>query len=145
MHGNQFTSERPVSRLLFARSAIGRPTLDELRHDLRTIMKQRADYCYEAYDTPEVRQVRIPQQEWINGSLSLGANGLLVAQGIVRWFDSAAGIGMIARAETGEDVFFHFTAIPGQGYRMIRAGTPVKFEVVESRAGTTARNIQWQF
>jgi hypothetical protein len=47
---------------------VGRPTLDELRHDLRAIMEQRADYRYEAYDTPEVRQVRIPQQEWINGA-----------------------------------------------------------------------------
>ncbi len=40
---------------------VGRPTLDELRHDLRAIMEQRADYRYEAYDTSEVRQVRIPQ------------------------------------------------------------------------------------
>jgi peroxiredoxin/cold shock CspA family protein len=123
---------------------VGRPTLDELRYNLRTIMQQRADYHYEAYDTPEVRQVRIPQQEWINGPPSLGANGLPVAEGIVRWFDTNAGIGMIVRAETGEEVFFHFTAIPGQGYRTIRAGTFVRFEMVESRAGTTARNIQRQ-
>jgi peroxiredoxin/cold shock CspA family protein len=123
---------------------VGRPTLDELRYDLRAIMQQRADYRYEAYDTPEVRQVRIPQQEWINGPPSLGANGLPVAQGIVRWFDSAAGIGMIAQEETGEEVFFHFTAIPGQGYRTIRAGTSVKFERVKGHVGITARNIQWQ-
>jgi peroxiredoxin/cold shock CspA family protein len=122
---------------------VGRPTLEELRRDLRAIMEQRADYRYEAYDTPEVRQVRIPQQEWMNGPPPLGASGLPVAQGIVRWFDNAAGIGMIARAETGEDIFFHFTAIPGQGYRTIRAGIPVQFEIVESRAGMTARNIQW--
>jgi cold shock CspA family protein len=51
---------------------------------------------------------------------------------------------MIARAESGEEVFFHFTAIPEQGYRTIRARTAVKFELVESRAGLTARNIQWQ-
>lgn len=123
---------------------VGRPTLDELRYNLRAIMQQRTDYHYEAYDTPEVRQVRIPQQEWINGAPLLGANGLPVAEGTVRWFDSNAGIGMIVRAETGEEVFFHFTAIPGQGYRTIRAGTSVKFEMVESRAGTTARNIQRQ-
>ncbi|MBV9713677.1 MAG: cold shock domain-containing protein, partial [Ktedonobacteraceae bacterium] len=121
---------------------VGRPTCEELRHDLRTIMEQRSDYCYEAYDTPEVRQIRIPQQEWIDGPSLPGADGLLVEQGIVRWFDTAAGIGMIARAETGEDVFFHFTAIPGQGYRTIRPGTPVQFEVVQSKAGLTARNVQ---
>jgi peroxiredoxin/cold shock CspA family protein len=123
---------------------VGRPTLDELRHDLRAIMEQRADYRYEAYDTPEVRRVRIPQQEWINGAPPLGANGLPVAQGVVHWFDRIAGVGMIAQAETGENVFFHFTAIPGQGYRTIQAGTPVQFERVESPAGTTARNIQLQ-
>ncbi len=121
---------------------VGRPTLDELRHDLRAIMEQRSDYRYEAYNTPEVRQVRIPQQEWIEGPPPLGANGLPVAQGVVRWFDINAGIGMIARAETGEDVFFHFTAIPGQGYRTIRPGSKVKFEIVESKAGPTARNVQ---
>jgi peroxiredoxin len=65
---------------------VERPTLDELRSHLRAIMEQRADYRYEAYDTPEVRQVRIPQQEWSKGAPPLGANGLPVAQGIVRWF-----------------------------------------------------------
>jgi cold shock CspA family protein len=73
-----------------------------------------------------------------------GANGLPIAQGVVRWFDTNAGIGMIARNETGEDVFFHFTAIPGQGYRTIRAGAPVTFEVIQGRTGPTARNIQQQ-
>jgi cold shock CspA family protein len=51
------------------------------------------------------------------------------------------GNGMIAR-ENGGDVFFNFTAIPGEGYRTIQAGTAVKFELVENSFGTTARNIQ---
>jgi cold shock CspA family protein/peroxiredoxin len=121
---------------------VGRPTLDELRHDLRAIMEQRPDYHYEAYNTPEVRKIRIPQQEWIAGAPPSGANGLPVAQGVVRWFDANAGIGMITRAETGEDVFFHFTAIPGQGYRIIKPGSKVKFEILESKVGPTARNVQ---
>ena len=121
---------------------VGRPTNEELRRDLRAIMERRSDYRYEAYDTPEVRQIRIPQQEWANGAPPLGASGLPTAWGVVRWFDLNAGIGMIAREEGGDDVFFHFTALPGQGYRTIRAGVPVQFEVVESRTGLTARNIQ---
>jgi cold shock CspA family protein/peroxiredoxin len=121
---------------------VGRPTNEELRHDLRTIMQARSDYRYEAYDTPEVRQIRIPQQEWADGIPPLGANGLPVAQGVVRWFDLNAGIGMIARDGSGDDVFFHFTALPGQGYRTIRPGIAVKFEIVESRTGPTARNVQ---
>jgi cold shock CspA family protein/peroxiredoxin len=121
---------------------VGRPTNEELRQDLRTIMESRADYRYEAYTTPEVRQIRIPQQEWSDGAPPLGADGLPVVRGVVRWFDLNAGIGMIARDGTGDEVFFHFTALPGQGYRTIRAGTAVKFELVEGRHGLTARNIQ---
>ncbi len=121
---------------------VGRPTNEELRHDLRTIMESRSDYRYETYDTQEVRKIRIPQQEWANGTPSLGANGLPIAQGVISWFDLNAGIGMIAREGSGEDVFFHFTALPGQGYRTIRPGIPVQFEVVETRTGPTARNIQ---
>src|SRR2546430_6270286 len=121
---------------------VGRPTNEELRHDLRTIIESRSDYRYEAYDTPEVRQIRIPQQEWATGTPPLGTSGLPVAQGVVRWFDLNAGIGMIAQDGSGEDVFFHFTALPGQGYRTIRTGTPVKFEIVESKTGPAARNVQ---
>lgn len=123
---------------------VGRPTIEELRHDLRAIMETRADYHYEDYDTPQVKQVRIPQQEWVNGAPVLGANGLSVVQGVVRWFDIIAGNGMIARNDGGEDVFFNFTAIPGEGYRILSAGTPVKFELVESKFGLVARNVQQQ-
>jgi cold shock CspA family protein/peroxiredoxin len=125
---------------------VGRPTLEELRHDLRTIMQARADYRYEVYDTPAVRAIRIPQQEWVAGAPPLGASGLPVADGVVRWFDVAAGVGMIApdgtTDETKADVFFSFTAIPGQGYRTLRPGTAVRFELVESPTGSSARNIQ---
>jgi cold shock CspA family protein/peroxiredoxin len=124
---------------------VGRPTNEELRHDLRAIMESRSDYRYEAYTTPEVRQIRIPQQEWADGAPPVGANGLPVADGVVRWFDLNAGIGMITRDGTGDEVFFHFTALPGQGYRTLRAGTAVKFELVESGHGLTARNIQAKF
>ncbi|GAC1392752.1 MAG: hypothetical protein NVS4B11_16320 [Ktedonobacteraceae bacterium] len=121
---------------------VGRPTLEELRRDLRAIMETRADYRYEAYNTPEVRQVRIPQQEWAQGTPPLGANGLAIAQGMVRWFDTNAGSGVITRDGSGEEVFFNFTAIPGQGYRTVRAGATVQFEIVEHSSGPTARNIQ---
>lgn len=122
---------------------VGRPTIEELRQDLRAIMETRSDYRYEAYNTPAVKQIRIPQQEWANGAPPLGASGLPINQGVVRWFDLKAGIGMIVRND-GKDVFFNFTAIPGEGYRTLIAGTPVQFELVEGSFGASARNIQKQ-
>jgi len=121
---------------------VGRPTIEELRLDLRSIMETRSDYRCEAYNSPEVRQIRIPQQEWANGAPTLGESGLPVGRGVVRWFDIKTGSGLIAREDGGEDVFFNFTAIPGEGYRTLQAGTPVHFELVESRFGFTARNVQ---
>jgi cold shock CspA family protein/peroxiredoxin len=121
---------------------VGRPTLEELRRDLRGIMETRKDYRYEAYDTPEVKSVRIPQQEWEGGPPPLGANGLEVARGVVSSFDVNAGVGMISTDASDEDVFFSFTAIPGEGYRTLRSGTPVSFELVENDTGPTARNIR---
>ena len=121
---------------------VGRPTLEELRQDLRELMRSRSDYRYEAHDTPEVKKIRIPQQEWADGAPPLGANGLLVARGEVRWFDIDAGIGTISSDASENGVFFNFTAIPGEGYRTLKPGAQVKFELVESEAGQTARNIQ---
>src|SRR5215210_4042694 len=120
---------------------VGRPTLEDLRRDLRAVMETRADYRYEAYDAPAVKSIRIPQQEWADGAPPPGANGLPVARGVVRWFDVEAGVGTIASDVSADDVFFHFTAIPGEGYRTLRPGTPVRFEIVEGGAGPTARNV----
>ena len=121
---------------------VGRPTLEELRHDLRTIMEARSDYYYEAHNTPEVKNIRIPQQDWAEGAPPLGDNGLPVARGVVRWFDVDVGLGTIESDALEEDVFFNFTAIPGEGYRTLRPGTVVIFEVFENETGPTARNIQ---
>ena len=121
---------------------VGRPTLEELRQDLRAIMETLSYYNYEAYNTPEAVKIRIPQQEWASGASLLGASGLPVAQGIVSWFDDRAGYGMISLEDTDEEVFFHFTAIPGEGYRTLKSGTAVRFEIVETTNGQVARNVQ---
>jgi cold shock CspA family protein/peroxiredoxin len=120
---------------------VGRPTLEELRRDLREIMETRKDFRHEVYDTPEVKSIRIPQQEWEGGPPPLGANGLEVARGVVSSFDVSAGVGWIS-TDASDDVFFSFTAIPGEGYRTLRPGTHVSFELVENETGPTARNIR---
>jgi cold shock CspA family protein/peroxiredoxin len=121
---------------------VGRPTLEELRQDLRTVMAQSSSYAYDAWNTPEVKAVRIPAQEWQAGTPVLGANGLRVSSGSVKWFDLASGNGLIQQNDSSLEVFFNFTAIPGEGYRTIQAGAKVRFEVVEGRHGLTARNVQ---
>ncbi len=121
---------------------VGRPTLEDLRQDLREVMSGRSDSHYEAHNTPEAKKIRIPQQEWINGAPPLGENGLPAAQGVVRSFDVDAGVGEIESDTSDNGVFFNFTAIPGEGYRTLSPGTPVSFELVENETGPTARNIQ---
>ena len=119
---------------------VGRPHAHELRRDLRTIMETLSNYTYEAYNEPHVKQIRIPQQAWLDGAPPLGESGLRVAEGVVDWFDVQTGNGMIDAG--GRNVFFNFTAIPGEGYRTIRGGTRVAFEIVETRTGVSARNVQ---
>jgi peroxiredoxin/cold shock CspA family protein len=121
---------------------VGRPTLEELRQDLREVMSGRSDSHYEAHNTPEAKKIRIPQQEWIDGAPPLGENGLPVARGVVRSFDVDAGVGELESDASENSVFFNFTAIPGEGYRTLSPGTPVRFELVENETGPTARNIQ---
>ncbi|WP_306790424.1 cold shock domain-containing protein [Tolypothrix sp. FACHB-123] len=60
----------------------------------------------------------------------------------MKTIDLKTGNGMIATDEGGDDVFFNFTAIPGEGYRTLGAGTLVQFEIVSNPFGITARNVQ---
>ena len=123
---------------------VGRPTLEELRQDLRTVMQQSPSYPYEAWNTPDAKSVRIPAQEWLDGTPPLGANGLPVLAGAVKWFDLVSGNGVIQPDEGTDEIFFNFTAIPGEGYRTIQPGTNVRFELVKGRHGLSARNVQAQ-
>jgi cold shock CspA family protein len=61
---------------------------------------------------------------------------------VVRSFDVRAGVGEIESDASENGVFFNFSAIPGEGYRTLKSGTPVRFELVENETGPTARNIQ---
>lgn len=126
---------------------VGRPTLEELRQDVRAIMQTSSSYAYDAWNTPQVKAVRIPAQDWLEGAPPLGANGLRVSSGVVKWFDLRSGNGVIVPDgsrlhDADAEVFFNFTAIPGEGYRTIQPGTRVRFELVEGRHGVSARNVQ---
>ena len=118
---------------------VGRPTLEELRQDLREIMKTLSNYKYDDYNTEEAKRVRIPQQVWQDSSNR--KKELNNKKGLVKWFDKKSGNGMITEKEKGIDVFFNFTAIPGEGYRTINPGQYVSFELREATYGPVAFRV----
>jgi CspA family cold shock protein len=60
--------------------------------------------------------------------------------GKVKWFNDAKGYGFLERAD-GEDVFVHYTAIQGTGFRSLSEGQEVEFEVVDGPKGKQAANV----
>lgn len=60
--------------------------------------------------------------------------------GNVKWFNDAKGFGFIT-AENGDDVFVHFSAIQGNGFRSLSEGAAVEFEVVRGPKGLQAANV----
>lgn len=60
--------------------------------------------------------------------------------GQVKWFNNAKGYGFIGR-EGGSDVFVHYSAIVGDGYRSLQEGDKVEFEIVEGQKGPQAANV----
>jgi CspA family cold shock protein len=62
-------------------------------------------------------------------------------QGTVKWFNGGKGYGFIER-EAGDDVFVHFNAIVGDGYRNLQEGQRVEFNVVQGQKGLQAENVQ---
>ena len=61
--------------------------------------------------------------------------------GRVKWFNSAKGFGFIER-DDGPDVFVHYTAIEGEGFRTLAEGDSVEFEVEEGPKGLHASNVK---
>ncbi|SCZ06353.1 cold-shock protein [Alkaliphilus peptidifermentans] len=60
--------------------------------------------------------------------------------GIVKWFNGEKGFGFIT-VDGGEDVFVHFSAIQGDGYKSLDEGQKVEFEVVKGDRGAQAANV----
>ena len=64
----------------------------------------------------------------------------MAAQGRVKWFNNAKGYGFIER-DGGSDVFVHFSAVQGNGFRTLEEGQAVEFEIVDGPKGQQAGNV----
>lgn len=63
-----------------------------------------------------------------------------MAKGTVKWFNASKGYGFIA-PEEGSDLFVHFSAIQGDGYKSLEEGQAVEFEVTQGAKGPQATNV----
>ncbi len=61
-------------------------------------------------------------------------------QGTVKWFNASKGFGFIQR-QSGEDVFVHFSAIQGDGYKSLNEGQAVEFDATKGPKGLQAANV----
>jgi CspA family cold shock protein len=64
-----------------------------------------------------------------------------MANGTVKWFNNAKGFGFICPDQGGEDIFAHYSTIEMEGYRTLKAGQPVQFEVEQGPKGMHASAI----
>src|SRR3954462_615063 len=65
-----------------------------------------------------------------------------MAQGTVKWFNAEKGFGFIAPDGGAPDVFVHFSAIQGDGYRSLEDGQRVEFDVAPGRKGEEAQTVR---
>lgn len=62
-------------------------------------------------------------------------------EGSVRWFNNAKGYGFVGRNDGGADVFIHYTAIQSDGYKTLKEGEAVTFDIIQGEKGPQADRV----
>ncbi len=65
-----------------------------------------------------------------------------MANGHVKWFDNKKGFGFISNETDGADVFVHYSVIQTEGFKTLKEGESVQFELTEGEKGLKAQNVQ---
>lgn len=86
-----------------------------------------------------VLPLRNSKGEWSGNIRKEGT--IIMSDGKVKWFNEAKGFGFIEPDGGGRDVFVHFSAIQGEGFKTLSEGQPVSFEVVQGEKGPQAANV----
>jgi len=70
----------------------------------------------------------------------MGKEVVILAEGVVKWFNANKGYGFI-KGEEGQDLFVHYSSITMQGYKSLMEGDRVSFDVEETERGPQAKNV----
>jgi CspA family cold shock protein len=107
--------------------------------ETRIVLREGSASCVASSSSLSGDEPEAPDQH--SGSERPRKEGIAVATGTVKWFSSQKGFGFIQQ-EDGPDVFVHFSAIEGAGYKNLEENQKVEFDVTEGPKGPQASNVR---